>query len=221
MTRIFLRSFCTSLSLLSLCWGPGATVCQAVSFTVNLDTSSLIGVSGPFSVVFDFFDGDATANNVLTVDAFAFGGGSAGGNPSSVGEVSGDLSSSVTLADTNGSFFNEFTEGFTPGTVLSYLVTTTTNFAGGTPDSFVFWLLDAATGLPVPTLDPLGTDALLAMTLGGSPPTVETFGADTTRTSLELPAPHVAPVSAVPEPGTLVLIGTGLMVALLRQRFWG
>jgi hypothetical protein len=210
--------FVHSLTLaLGLWWGLSATVCQAVPISVSLDTSSISATGvhfvagGLFSLAFDFLDGDDTVNNTVTIDSFDFGvGGSPSGTPILTGGATGDVSSTVTLSDSGG-FFNSFVQEFTPGNLLSFTVDATANFAGETPDSFVFSLLDSD-GNPLPTTDPLGTGAFLAIELGSGGPVIGTFASPT----LNDAAPQVA---AAPEPGTLVLLGSGLAgLAAARRR---
>src|SRR5579875_734356 len=92
-----------------------------VIVNVSLNTSPLTADSGggPYSLDFQMIDGSGTgdANNTITLSNFAFGGGSVSGAPVITGGVSGDLTSSVSLTDSQ--FFNEFTEGFKPGESLN------------------------------------------------------------------------------------------------------
>ena len=67
------------------------------------------------------------------------------------GGASGDLGTSVTLTDSD--FLNEFTQDFTPGSLLEYDVNLTTNVdTGFTPDAFSFALFQ--NGVEIPTTDP-------------------------------------------------------------------
>src|SRR5438309_192037 len=93
------------------------------TFLVSLDTSPLMSASGgPFSIDFQFIDrsGTGDANNSVTLSDFGFGkGGSAFGSPAPpLGDVTGDLFSSVTLTDSLP--FNEFAQTFTPGDRFSF-----------------------------------------------------------------------------------------------------
>ena len=204
---------------LSLClvWILGASIGCADPITVNLNTSPLFG--GQFSVVFDLFDGDATANNSATVSNAQFGGGGLIGSPILTGGAAGSLSGIVTLTD--NAFFNEYFHYFSSGSLLSFVLDFTANFAGGTPDSLTFLLIDNSTGFPVPTLAPLGTDVFLAVDLNGSSAVIQTFGADPARTNLAIAAPEVSPVESVPEPSFALLAGAWLaglaLVARLRN----
>jgi len=166
--------------------------------------------------VLALIDGDATANNIVTVTNALFGGGSLVGSPTLKGGATGSLSGIVTLTDIGS--FNEYFHEFTPGSSLSFVLDFTTNFAGGTPDSVSFLLIDNSTGLPIPTLAPLGSDVLFAIDLNGPSPAVQTYGTDPQRTDFALAAP-VASAATVPEPGSLFLCGTVLCgVALFSRR---
>ena len=172
--------------------------------TVTLDTSALIGSSaGPFEVAFVFSDGNGTGdgNNTVTLSNFLFGvGGSAGSVDTSLstGGVSGDLSSGASLVDS--SFLNIFASSFTPGTLLFFLLSVTTNVdAGGTPDELSLVLLQGS-GFPVPTTDPSGLNTLLTIDIDSTQPTVSTFAL------------------AVPEPSSLLLIVAGGLACLPRRK---
>jgi len=110
---------------------------QASMFNVSMNTSSIGG--GSFSVVFDLIDGDGVSNNQITLGNF-MGFGNPLTSPNYVGGTAGDLSSTVLLSD--NLFLNEFVQGFTAGNMLNFTINLTNNFIGGTPDSFIFLLLD-------------------------------------------------------------------------------
>src|SRR5262245_1310147 len=89
---------------------------------VSLDTSSLVGQPGPFSLDFQLNDGSGTGdgNNRARLTDFDFDGGAAAGVPQLTGGASGDLQSSVTLNET--AFLNRFQQQFVPGERLSFLL---------------------------------------------------------------------------------------------------
>src|SRR5690349_14032044 len=118
-----------------------------------MSTSPLVGnPAGPFSLDFQLNDGSAAGdgNNTAVLSGFFFGSGASLGSASVAGGASGDLGSSVTLTDSG--FLNEFTQGFTPGATLQFLLNLSTNVdAGDTPDQFSFAILDSS-GAQLPTL---------------------------------------------------------------------
>jgi hypothetical protein len=129
----------------------------------------------------------------------------------------------VTLTDT--SFFNAFQQGFafpsglTPASrSLSFLVNMTTNVdPGGVPDAFAFSILDG-NGFPIPTLDPFLADTLLTVNLDSAHPLPAVYGTDSDRTRLGVSAPSIAAITVVPEPGTLWLVGGGVLALVRRAR---
>lgn len=186
---------------------------DTTSFEVSLDTSPL---SGTQTLAFGFTDGDGAADNSLTLSGFNFGGGSATGAPTYIGAgASGDLSTSIVLNDSD--FSSLFLQQFMPGTTLSFLMTTTNNFAGGAPDAFAMAVCDAA--LDACYSDDQGTGAMLVLNLTGtalSPLSFTLNGAS----NQNLPAPIVSSPSAnVPEPASLRLLAIGLaLLSLLALR---
>ena len=200
--------------------GLGQRPVYADTFTVTLDTSGLVGnVNAPFSLAFLFTDGSGLGdtNNTVLLSGFTFGGGSAGSvnlNLSGGGQ-SGSLASGVSLTDS--SFFNAFVSAFTPGSTLSFTVTMTTIVdSGGTPDQFSFSLLEncpatATACNNVPTSDLTGANSLLTVNIDSANPAKQTFAA-----SGFTPAPTI--VTGVPEPGSLLLLGTGLLALVLFSR---
>lgn len=186
---------------------------ETASFEVTLNTSAL---SGTQTLAFGFTDGDGAMDNNLTLSGFNFGGGGALGTPTYIGAgASGDLTAGVVLNDSD--FSSLFIQQFTAGSALSFLMTTTNNFAGGTPDAFAMYACDAA--LDLCYSDDQGTGAMLALNLAGTalvPSSFRLNGAS----DQNLPAPVVTSPSAnVPEPASLPLLAIGLaLVCLLASR---
>lgn len=182
-----------------------------INGSVSLDTS---GLSGMFELAFIFIDGSGTgdANNTVTLNNFLFGGGSAGVVDAglSTGGVSGDLTSGPSLVDT--SFFNVFASSFTPGSVLSFDFSLTTNVdPGGTPDQLSLALLQTD-GTPVVTEDPSGVDSLVTVNIDSASPVFSAFASDLT------PAPVVRKSNPAPEPQSLLLFAASVAGALWSAR---
>lgn len=181
-----------------------------LNFNVSLDTSALVG--GSYFLDFQLNDGDGVANNSALLSNFLFGGGSAAGSPVLIGGASGSLGAGASLLDTD--FLNELTEGFTPGSTLSFDVSLTTNMdpGGFAPDQFSFAILDDQ-GNEIPTTNPNGS--FISVDLDSSTPTIVASAATG---NLTIPAPQIV----VPEPNTMaMLLAGGLMgggVVLRRRR---
>lgn len=179
--------------LFTLSFTMSGGISRASTFT--FDTSSLSG--SPFYLNFQFIDGSGTndANNVITITLL--NGGIPVGIPIVIGGASGNLTTTVLLTDS--SFFNEFTQQFEPGLMLSLDVGLTNNVdVGSPPDEFTFAILDSAFQ-EIQTTDPTGGNVLLRIDINSSSPTVEKY-------------------SHVPEPGTLLLLGTALIGVATKMR---
>jgi hypothetical protein len=177
---------------------------DSTSFDVSLDTSAL---SGTQTLAFGFTDGDGAVDNNITLSGFNFGGGSALGTPTYSGAgVSGDLTAGVALNDSD--FSSLFTQQFTAGSTLSFLMNTSNNFSGGTPDAFAMYVCDALVSACYS--DDQGTGAMLTLNLLGgalSPSSFTLNGAS----DQNLPAPVVtSPSTNVPEPSSFLLLALGL-----------
>ena len=159
------RFFLQSLSVIVGLWlGLSASLCHAVSFTISVDTTPLVGnPAGPFALNLQLTDGGGTANNTATLSDFNFGGGSAGISTCNATNCAGGASVTspplvVTLTDDplfGGSFLNQVILPFTPGNTgpLSFLLNLTTNVENGvgtSPDAFSLGVLDSS-GLGIPT----------------------------------------------------------------------
>jgi hypothetical protein len=188
----------------------------AVMYNISMNTAPLIGhAAGPFSLEFQLNDGRGIgdANNTATLTNFLFNGGAAVGSSTLTGGATGNLSSGVSLTDS--SFFNQFIQGFTPGSALSFRLSLSTNVdSGGTPDEFSFAILDH-TGTEIPTLASF-FDVFVQIDIDSANPVVHTFATDTSRTPeggggpINIASPTATPVSSVPEPTRLSLTLSGL-----------
>lgn len=177
---------------------------------VSVNTSSL---SGTQTIVFGITDGDGVADNSVALSGFNFGGGSAEGSASYIGSgVSGDLSSVIAMDDSG--FSALFEQQFNVGSSLSFVLATTDNFAGVTPDAFAMYICDAT--LSTCYSDDAGTGAMLILNLTGGTVTPSSFIL-TGASDQGLPAPVVTAVTA-PEPTSVLLLGFGLVVLALMNR---
>jgi hypothetical protein len=194
------------VAALALTWPVAAAHASSI-FTVTLDTSQLASdhtLTGPFGIDFQLNQGN-NAVNYATISHIMFNGGSAFGSPTYTGNASGNLNTSVKLND-NGSFANDFNQGFTPGSKLSFQVTLTTNKDPITPDQFTFSLLQnygTSNVGNVPTTDPTGANTLLTVTIDSNNPTIATYGGVNGDPSA--PTVQFGGGNAAPEPSTLVL----------------
>jgi hypothetical protein len=197
--------------------GTPAIARAAVIVDITLDTSALTIVPGslgaPFSVFFQLTDGSGVndGNNTATLTGFTFDGGSPTSGTTVFGNAAGDLTTGVTMTDDG--FLTSFSQGFTPGGLLSFRLTLTTNVdPGGTPDAFAFGLLDG-TGTPIPTLDPNLADTLLMIVIDSDAPGIAAYGTDPERTAIAIAAAEARPVTGatpIPEPGTFTLVAFSL-----------
>lgn len=210
--------------LLCLC-GTFSLIQAGVIYNISMTTAALIGhPAGPFSLEFQLNDGSGTgdANNTAVLSSFLFGGGNASGGPTLTGGASGSLSTSVNLTDSN--FFNQFIQGFTPGSSLKFQLSLTTNVdSGGIPDQFSFSILDK-TGTEIPTLAPSFFDVFVQIDINPLNPMVQTFASDTSRSPaggggpIAIAASIAAP--AVPEANTMVLVSSALAgLCVWRRRY--
>jgi hypothetical protein len=181
---------------------------------IQLDTTPLIGhAAGPFSLDFQL---NGSAGNAATLSSITFGvSGGPAGAPIVIGGAAGNLNSTVTLSGIN--FLNEFTQPFTPGTLLSFQLTLSQRTqALGFPDELTFAILDR-TGAELPTQS--FSDVFVDIDITAQT-TVQTFGSDPTRAPgggglpLNIPAPTVQVI--VPEPSDLLPLAIGLAMMIRR-----
>jgi hypothetical protein len=206
-------------------WAFCQTAAGGEIYDVTLNTAPLVGhPAGPFYVEFAFTDGSGygDGNNTVTASGFAFGGGSALGDPLVFGGASGALETGVSITDT--SFLSLFYEQFSPGLELSFTLNLTSNDdADGIPDGLALFVLDNS-GAPLPTLAPGGGDYFLTAALGSGGAVFNAYGSDPSQAPsaggdpVSIPAPDVTPESSVPEPSTMCLLGSALaMIVVLRH----
>ena len=184
---------------------------NAALYHASIDTSSLIGnPNAPFSLSFQLNGGDTPGNNSVTISNISFGGGSAGaaGTISATGDVTGNLGSSVNIA--NLLPFNEFYQEFTPGATIQFDFDVTQNLDGTTPDLFLVSIFGSSfdnittTGFG-DTLIAVNIDTTGSLTVGVGQGEGAYSGVTTT-------------VSAVPEPSAALLGLVGGTLLLRRRR---
>jgi hypothetical protein len=200
-----------------------ASTCKADTiFDVSLDTTGLVGNANfPFALDFQLTSGDTTSGvvNTATLSLFTFAaGGSEGvGSPfANSGNASGSLGSTVVLDTSGSSFFNEFSQYFTPGSLLTFQIDLTNNTQpSGAPDEFTFQLIDDSLN-EVPTTDPSGSNSLAIIDLTGG-----TLGSEiyTTNGDGITITPELSPQTFVaPEPSTVWFVAPVMLLALWTYR---
>ena len=190
-----------------------AVPAKADSSEVTLNTSTLTGTQ---VVVFQLTDGDGLIDNSLTLSSFNFGGGSAVGLPDYGGTtgVSGNLTSGISMDDSSG-FLALFVQDFNPGSSLSFLLNTTDDFAGGSPDVFAMSICDTSFNC---YSDDANTGALLVLSLNGGTLSASDFALNGA-SDQGLAAPVVtAATTAAPEPTSFLLLAVGLAALLLGKK---
>jgi len=167
---------------------------------------------GPFYIDFQLNDGSGTGDQNNHVQIENFMGGTLVGPPKfRIGGATGSLGPGSSVSIIDGQFLNEFTQQFEPGSMLSFMVTLSTNpgeIPPTTPDVFAFSILDGAL---TPIGDGLG-GSLLWVNIDSMDPAVNVRGAGDL-----LFAPRVI----IPEGGSsLLMLLIGLApVWCLRRRF--
>lgn len=197
---------CRSLlfaALFSLWFSLAGTAAFAapVVYHVSIDTSSIAGTAG--SLDFNFNPGPLVSQSASMEIVNFFSTGSLAGGPQTFGDVSGGPLPS-TLTFDNGGAFNDYFEGFTFGSFLAFdlrLFGPALSSPDGTSTSgtsFGFSMFsDPAGTIAVLTSDPAGLAFSIDIHLDGT-------AAVTSHSS-------VTSVQPVPEPGSLMLLATGLV----------
>jgi len=173
-----------------------------VNYAVTVDTSSISGTSG--NIDFQFNPGFGTFDPAfVTILSFA-SDGTLAGSPMVMGDVTGTLPPGLTIQNTTG--LNDYTEGFTFGNTLSFLVTfggqaiTSPSGTATAGSTFAFSLFNSDFSSAL-----LTTDAVNGALVEGDVDTqghiaVTNLGVDST-----------TDVSPVPEPAWAGTIAAGLL----------
>jgi hypothetical protein len=190
-------------------------------FSVTIDSSAVSGQAA--GVAFDFFASSTPSPNSVFILDFE-SDGTMGLLESQGGLVEGDLVLGLNPAPfTSIGGTESFNEALVPLSPFGSQTTFTLSFTdipampGGIPDSFAFYILDAA-GLPLfPTGDPLGANALFTFDFTGTG-NLAVFGPASllgTDILITVPSPDG---TVIPEPATLLLVGSGAVAVLAHRR---
>jgi hypothetical protein len=199
-----------------------SAMASPITYDVTVNTSSITGTLG--SLDFNFNPGPLVTQLAnLQILNFTSDGTLAGGCPCGQGDASGELPG--TLSFDNGMGFNDYFEGFTYGSTISFAVSLF-GPALSAPDgmstsgsTFAFSMYsDPGGATPVLTSDTVNGYAFTVdVNLDGST-TVTNNSAQTSVTQDTGSNPPPPPPSGVPEPGTLGLSLAGLAIGVGLRR---
>jgi len=182
-----------------------------ITYTVTVNTSSVVGTAG--SLDFNFNPGPlVTQAASLQILSFS-SSGTLGGGPTLTGDVSGALPATLTFD--NGTGFNDYFQGFTYGSTLSFKVSlygpalSSPDGVSTSGSTFAFSMFsDAAGTIPVLTTDTTdGFAFTVNVNLDGTT-TVTDFSSQTSTTAP--PPPTSIPTLSLPALAALALLLAGL-----------
>jgi hypothetical protein len=183
------------------------TSATPVTYELNVDTSSISGTMG--SLDFNFNPGPlATQPASLQILNFSTNGALAGACPCGTGDVTGQLPANLTFD--NGSGFNDYFDGFTFGTAISFNVNlygpalTTPDGVSTSGSVFAFSMFSDTAGT-IPALTSDTTDGF-ALTVNVN------LDGTTTLTNFSAQADVGSVGSAVPEPSGFAVVGIVMAV---------
>jgi hypothetical protein len=186
-----------------LCFASMASAAP-ITYDVTVNSSSISGAAGSL----DFnFNPSPLVTQAASLQILSFtSGGTLAGSPTLTGDVAGALPATLTFD--NGTAFNDYFEGFTFGSTLSFQVSlfgpalSSPNGTSTSGSTFAFSMFSDAAG----TIPALTTD-----TTNGFAFTVDVNLDGTTTVTNFSPQTTVVPeTGAVPEPGTLPLMAAGI-----------
>ena len=200
-----------------------SAMASPITYDVAVNTSSITGTMG--SLDFNFNPGPLVTQLAnLQILGFTSDGTLAGACPCGTGDVNGQLPATLTFD--NGTGFNDYFDGFTYGTTISFAVSlygpalSSPDGVSTSGSTFAFSMFSDAAGV-TPTLTSNTTDGFaftVDVNLDGST-TVTNYSTQTNVTPETGPP---GPGSGVPEPGTLGLSAMALAgLALLGGRTIG
>lgn len=192
-----------------LAGGAGAST---ITYTANIDTSTLAGTTG--SVDFNFEPGPFGSRQA-TAQIVGFGGdGTTSGSAIITGEVSGSLPGNLRFD--NGTAYNDYFQSIRYGSLLSFDFTLSGTVVGS-PDTsssgstFAFSLFsDTAGTMPALTSDMADGYAFTV--------DINSDGSTILHNYTNGPVPLKSPASVTPELSTWVMVATGLIVGVWRLK---